>query len=124
MLIDEIKAMLAAKANALVQRSAADMAALIHRDFIYVTAGGRTLTKADYIDVFVTTDKVAYRSQTFTDLALRQFEGFTVATLTTNDDLTLDGRDVVATFNSLYVFTKPDSRWLWAAGQAMQPKAP
>ena len=35
------------------KRSAEDMAALIHPDFLYVTAGGKTLTKADYIDVAV-----------------------------------------------------------------------
>ena len=124
MIIDEIRAVLTAKASALVRRSAADMAALLHHDFIYVTAGGRTLTRADYIDVFCASDKVAYRSQTVSDLEVRKFEGFTVATMVLDDQLVLDGREVTATFNSIYVFTKPDGRWLWAAGQAMRPAPP
>ena len=47
MIIEEIRAVLAAKASALVRRSADDMAVLMHPDFVHVTAGGRTLTKAD-----------------------------------------------------------------------------
>ena len=52
--------MLTAKSSALVRRSSEDMAALIHRDFVYVTAGGRILTKADYIDVSCVSGKVVY----------------------------------------------------------------
>jgi len=53
MIIEEIRAAVAAKSSALLRRSAEDMAVLIHPDFLYVTAGGKTLTKADYIDVAV-----------------------------------------------------------------------
>ena len=124
MIIDEIRTVLTAKANALVRRSAADLAALLHHDFIYVTAGGRTLTRADYIDVSCLSGKVMYRSQTISELEVRRFEGFTVATMVVNDVLTLDAREITATFHSICVFTRPDGRWLWAAGQAMKPSLP
>ncbi len=124
MIIDEIRAILEAKASALVHRSAVDLAALLHRDFIYVTAGGRTLTKADYIDVSCLSGKVVYRSQMVSDLEVRQFEGFTVATMVLDDQLLLDDREITETFSSICVFTRPDGRWLWAAGQAMLPAPP
>ncbi len=124
MVIDEIRALLAAKARALVSRSAEDMAALLHRDFIYVTAGGRVLTKADYIDVACISAKVVYMSQTVRELEIRRFEGFTVATMLLDDVLSLDDREITSTFRALCVFTKPDGRWLWAAGQTMRPALP
>lgn len=124
MVINEIRALLTAKSSALVRRSAEDIAALLHRDFIYVTAGGRTLTKADYIDVSCISGKVVYASQTVRELEIRRFEGFTVATMLVDDQLTLDDREISATFRALCVFTNPDGRWLWAAGQTMRPALP
>jgi len=123
-IIDEIRAVLTAKASALVRRSATDLAALLHHDFIYVTAGGRPLTKADYIDVSCLSGKVVYRSQTISELEVRQFEGFTVATMIVDDELVLDHREIAASFRSICVFTRPDGRWLWAAGQSMKPSLP
>ena len=124
MVINEIRALLTAKSSALVRRSAEDIAALLHRDFIYVTAGGRTLTKADYIDVSCISGKVVYASQTVRELEIRRFEDFTVATMLVDDQLTLDDREISATFRALGVFTNPDGRWLWAAGQTMRPALP
>ena len=116
--------MLTAKSSALVRRSSEDMAALLHRDFVYVTAGGRILTKADYIDVSCVSGKVVYVSQTVSELEIRRFEGFTVATMLVDDVLALDDREITATFRALCVFTNPDGRWLWAAGQTMRPALP
>lgn len=124
MVIDEIRALLTAKSSALVRRSAEDMAALLHRDFIFVTAGGRVLTKADYIDVSCRSGKVVYLSQTVSELEIRRFEGFTAATMLLDDVLRLDDREIAATFRALCVFTKPDGRWLWATGQTMRPALP
>jgi len=74
MIIEEIRAVLAAKARALVRRSADDMAALMHPDFVHVTAGGRTLTRADYIDVFINSDRVVYHSQDVRELEVHLFD--------------------------------------------------
>ena len=78
MIIEEIRAAVAAKSSALVRRSADDMAVLIHPDFLYVTAGGKTLTKADYIDVAIN-GRVIYRDQQVSDLEVRLFGTTAVA---------------------------------------------
>lgn len=124
MIIEEIRAVLAAKASALVRRSADDMAALMHSDFVHVTAGGRTLTKADYIDVFFNSDSVVYRSQQVRELEVRLFDTVAVATMVVDDECAIDGREITETFRALSVFTWKDGRWLWAAGQTALPRLP
>ena len=122
MITDEIRAVLAAKASALLRRSADDMAALLHPDFVYVNAGGHKLTKAEYIDVGCTSGKLVFRSQKVSELEVRQFGDCAVATMTLDDQFALDGREITATFRSLCIFTRKDGRWLWAAGQTMRPQ--
>src|SRR3954464_13776912 len=124
MIIEEIRAVLLAEADALVRRSADDMAALLHPDFVHVTAGGRTLTKADYIDVFFNSDKVVYRSQEVRELEVRLFDTVAVATMVVADQCAIDGREISETFRALSVFTWTDGRWLWAAGQTALPRLP
>ena len=123
MIIEEIRAAIAAKSSALVRRSADDMAALIHPDFLFVTAGGKTLTKADYIDVAVN-GKFVYHDQQVRELEVRLFGTTAVASMVVEDEYTIDDREVTATFLGLSVFTWTDGRWLWVAGQTMLPKSP
>ena len=123
MIIEEIRAVVAAKSSALVRRSADDMAALIHPDFLFVTAGGKTLTKADYIDVAVN-GKFVYHNQQVKELEVRLFGTTAVASMVVDDRYTIEGREVSATFHGLSVFTWTDGRWLWVAGQTMLPKSP
>jgi hypothetical protein len=124
MIIEEIRAAVAAKSGALVRRAADDMAALLHPDFLYVTAGGRTLTKADYIDVSCKSGKWVFHSQKVNELEVRLFDTVAVATMVVDDRFAIDGREVTATFRALSVFIWKDGRWLWAAGQTMQPNPP
>jgi ketosteroid isomerase-like protein len=124
MIIEEIRAVLSAKASALVRRSADDMAALMHPDFVHVTAGGRTLTKADYIDVFFNSTKVVYRSQQVRELEVHLFDTVAVATMIVDDQCAIDGREISETFRALSVFTWKDGCWLWAAGQTALPRLP
>jgi hypothetical protein len=124
MIIEEIRAVLLAKASALVRRSVDDMAALMHPDFVHVTAGGRTLTKADYIDVFFNSDNVVYRSQQVRELEVHLFDTVAVATMVVDDQCAIDGREISETFRALSVFTWKDGRWLWAAGQTALPRQP
>jgi hypothetical protein len=119
-LIDEIRAVLAAKADALVHRSAADITALLHPNFLVVTAGGKTITKADYIDVAITGHLIFHR-QEVRDLEVRLFDDTAVASMLVDDWYTVDGRAITETYSALSVFTRVDGRWLWAAGQAMVP---
>ena len=124
MIIEEIRAVLAAKASALVRRSADDMAALMHPDFVHVTAGGRTLTKADYIDVFINSDRVVYHSQEVRELEVHLFDAVAVATMAVDDRCSIDGREITETFRALSVYTWKDGRWLWVAGQTALPRLP
>lgn len=121
MLTDEIHAVLLAKADALRRRSADDMAALLHADFVYVTAGGYKFDKAGYIENGCTSGRLIFRSQKVSDLDVRQLGDVAVATMVLDDHFAMGGREIIATFKSLCVFKKTDGRWLWAAGQTMRP---
>jgi hypothetical protein len=123
MIIEEIRAAIAAKSNALVSRSADELTTLIHPNFLFVTAGGKTLTKADYIDVSVK-GRFVYHSQQVRDLEVRLFGTSAVASMLQDDHYAMEGREVSETFYALCVFTYTDGRWLWAAGQTMLPRSP
>ncbi|CAN5176260.1 hypothetical protein BH10PSE6_BH10PSE6_59680 [soil metagenome] len=123
MIIEEIRAVVTAKSRALVRRSADDIAALVHSDFLYVTAGGKTLTRADYIDVAIN-GKVIYLNQQVSDLEVRLFGTTAVASMVTHDQYTIDDREVSASFHALSVFTWMDGRWIWVGGQTMLPRSP
>lgn len=123
MIIEEIRVVVAAKSDALVRRSAAEMTALIHPDFLYVTAGGKSLTRADYIDVAVN-GRVIYHDQKVTELEVRLFGTTAVASMLTHDRYEIEGREVSETFYALSVFVYGDGRWLWVGGQTMLPKVP
>jgi hypothetical protein len=117
--VDEIRGILTAKADAVVRRATDELAALLHPDFIYVNAGGRTFDKAGYLDTYSISGKVVFTEQRFSDLEVRWFAGFAVATVTVHDKFTANGQDVGATYQSLCVFSNAEGRWLWAAGQTM-----
>jgi hypothetical protein len=123
MIIEEIRAAVAAKSSALVRRSADDLSTLIHPDFLYVTAGGKTLTRADYVDVAVN-GRFVYHNQQVRELEVRLFGTTAVASMLIDDQYEIEGREVAETFYGLSVFTWTDGRWLWAAGQTMLPKHP
>jgi hypothetical protein len=122
MIIEEIRAAVTAKSRALMRRSADEIGALIHSDFLYVTAGGKTLTKADYIDVAIN-GKVVYRDQQVSDLEVRLFGAIAVASMITHDQYTIDDREVRASFHALSVFSYMDGRWVWVGGQTMLPRS-
>jgi hypothetical protein len=123
MIIEEIRAAVAAKSDALVRRSADDLSVLIHPDFLYVTAGGKSLTKADYIDVAVK-GRFIYHGQTVRELDVRLFGTIAVASMVMDDQYTIEGREVRETFYGLSIFNYVDGRWLWVAGQTMLPRHP
>ena len=123
MIVEEIRAVVTAKSRALVCQSADDMTTLIHPDFLYVTAGGKTLTKADYIDVAIN-GKVVYLNQHVSDLEVRLFGTTAVASMITHDQYVIDDREVSASFHALSVFNYMDGRWVWVGGQTMLPRSP
>jgi len=117
--LNEIRLLLEAKARALVARKAEDLDALIHRDFVYVNAGGRTFGKAGYIDAYCTSGRVVFTRQRFADLDVRLVDGIAVATLLIDDELRIGGRVALGRYRSLCVFGHASGRWLWIAGQTM-----
>jgi uncharacterized protein (TIGR02246 family) len=119
----EIRAVLNAKADALLRRSADDMAALLHPDFVYVSVSGRKSDKAGYIETGCTSGRLVFRSQKVSDLAVRLFGDTAVATMVLDDHFLSQGEEIKATFKSLCVFTRKDGKWLWCAGQTMLPAA-
>lgn len=119
MAVEEIRRILVAKADAVVRRSAIDLLALIHDDFVYVNASGTRFDKASYVETYCTSGKVVFRSQQIDDLVVQSFPGFAVATMVLHDQFVAVGRDVQATYRSLGVFAGVQGKWLWAAGQTM-----
>jgi hypothetical protein len=124
MVADEIRIVLAAKADALVRRSADDLATLLHPDFVYVNASGRKLDKAAYIDVGCISGRLIFRDQQVSELDVRQFDDFAVATMLLNDRFVFEGKEVSEIFRSLCVFSKKAGHWQWIAGQTMRPPSP
>ena len=116
---DEIRDLLEAKAEALVARQASRLDDLIHDDFVYVNAGGRTFDKASYVETYCTSGRVVFTQQRISNLLVKLIDGFAVATLSINDELRIDGRAVSGQYHSLCVFSQPAGRWLWTAGQTM-----
>ena len=112
--------MLEAKAAALVARKVGDLAALIHSDFVYVNARGRTFDKAAYIETYCTSEKVVFTEQRFADLSIKLIDTFAIATLAIHDELRIEERVVSGRYRSLCVFSLSSGRWLWAAGQTME----
>ena len=123
MIIEEIRAVIAAKSGALVRRSADELATLIHPDFLYVTAGGKILTKADYIDVSVK-GRFVYHDQQVRELEVRLFGTTALASMLLDDQYAIEGREVSETFYGFSAFTYVDGRWLWVGGQTMLPRSP
>jgi hypothetical protein len=120
---EQVEKLLTAKADALVRRSAEDLAALLHPDFTYVNAGGFKFDKAGYIFFGCTSGRIIFSEQKFSALEVKPFAGFAVATMTLHDRFLSQGRPVAATYRSLCVFSVSGDEWLWAAGQTMAVKS-
>lgn len=115
--VEEIRAILIAKADALIGRSARALGRLIDPGFVYMNAAGRIFDKTGYVDAYCTSGRIVFRRQGIADLRVSVFPGFTVATMLVDDAFEVDGETVERQFRSLGVFRNVDGLWLWAAGQ-------
>ncbi|HLG49456.1 MAG TPA: nuclear transport factor 2 family protein [Reyranella sp.] len=113
----EIGGVLLAKAEAIVARAGDKLDALIHPDFVYVNAAGRTFDKAGYIDTYCTSGKIVIAEQRISDLRVEASPGLAEATFVAHDRFVVDGQTVEATYQSMCVFTSGSQGWQWIAGQ-------
>lgn len=113
----EIGELLLAKAEAIVQRAADKLDVLIHPDFVYVNAAGRTFDKAGYIDTYCISGKIVVAEQRISDLTVQASSGVAEATFVAHDRFLVDGKKIDATYQSMCVFTAGPQGWQWVAGQ-------
>ncbi len=119
MVADEIRAVLEAKADALILCASAELVALIDSGFVYVNVRGRRFDRDGYVETYCASGKIVISEQRFSDLEVRPFAGFAVAAMKVNDRFVSDGRSVIGDYRALCVFSKAEARWLWVAGQTM-----
>ena len=98
--------MLLAKADAIVHRAAGTLDALIHPDFVYVNAAGRSFDKAGYIDAYCLSGKIVFAEQRISELSVQASSpASAVATFVAHDRFLIDGADRRATYQSMCVFS-------------------
>jgi len=120
MLTDEIRAILVAKADALIRKDAARLATLLHPDFLYVNARGMSFDKAGYIENFCLTDRLRFERQDVAELKVKaSVPGFALATMILDERYFFEGRTEDAVFRSFCVFISDGGRWRWVGGQTM-----
>jgi len=117
MVHEEIRAVLTAKADALVRRSATDLERLLDPGFLYVNAGGRVFDRDDYVATYCSSGRVVFRRQKIVELLVRKFPAFVVASMVVDDAFEVGDRAVEQRFRSLCVFHRGEPGWLWASGQ-------
>jgi hypothetical protein len=114
----EIGKVLLAKADAIVARTAGKLDALIHPDFIYVNAAGRSFDKEGYIETYCTSGKIVFAEQRISQLTVvQEAKGVAEATFVAHDRFLMEGKTIDATYQSLCVFVASPQGWKWIAGQ-------
>jgi hypothetical protein len=114
---NEIAQVLLAKAEAIVARAGDKLEALIHPDFVYVNAAGRTFNKESYIDTYCTSGKIVFAEQRISNLRVEESPGVVEAAFVAHDRFVIDGQTVESTYQSLCVFIAGPQGWQWIAGQ-------
>ena len=113
----EIGSVLLAKAEAIVERAAGKLDALIHPDFVYVNAAGRAFDKESYIDTYCISGKIVFAEQRISNLTVQKSCGVVEAAFVAHDRFVVDGQTIEATYQSLCVFIDGAKGWQWIAGQ-------
>ena len=121
MLTDEIRAVIVAKADALLHKDAARLESLLHPDFLYVNARGMSFDKAGYIENFCLSDQLRFERQDVSELHVKEaFPGFALATMVLDERYFFEGRTEEAAYRSFCVFITHAGRWRWVGGQTMR----
>ncbi len=118
----EIAAALKTKEEGLIRKSASILNDLIDPAFVYVNSRGVKSDKQAYIDRICQATDWSFGGQKVEGLDVRHFGSFVVAAMTLHDTFIHAGGTAERTYQSLCVFRKEGSRWIWVAGQTMAPE--
>ena len=116
---DRIRDVVARKGRALVERNALKLGELLHPNFSYLNARGKSYDKAGYIGTFCSSHSLIFLDQSLIEFMVKQIDDFAVATMLLSERLAIDGVVQSGRVRSMCVFTKGNAGWLWAAGQTM-----
>lgn len=114
---DEIAALFAARAEALVRGDAGFFRRLLAEEFRYTNASGVAFDRAGYIDFYIESGHAKWQSQEWDELEVQLIGGVAVATCRLHDRATFDGTALDARFRSTQVFVKRGGEWRYVAGQ-------
>lgn len=113
-----VRAVLEAKAAALVTRSHEMLERLIDPQFLYVNSRGNKFSKEEYIAAYCRSGALKFLSQRPSDIEVMDYGGFAIASLVIEDHIEQqNGERSSGHYRSLCVFRLDGDRWLWVAGQ-------
>ena len=119
MIAEQIRTLIAGKANALIRKDADHLSALLHPDFLYVNARGMSFGKTSYIEDFCLSPHLRFERQDVTELQVRELHGFAFAAMILDEVFFFEGKTTAAAYRSLCIFPNIAGRWYWAGGQTM-----
>lgn len=114
---EEIAALFAARADALVRGDADYFRAMLDEDFRYTNASGAVFDRDGYLEFYLESGRARWQSQEWDELDVHLIGGVAVATCRLHDRATFDGAELDAYFRSTQVFVKRGGEWRYVAGQ-------
>ncbi|MBN9060833.1 MAG: hypothetical protein BGP06_16405 [Rhizobiales bacterium 65-9] len=112
-----VRALLEAKAAALVTKSADILEQMIDPNFLYVNSLGNKFGKEEFIAVFCRSGAITFLNQRLSNIEVIDYDAFAIASLTIEDHIIERGELSAGHYRSLCVFRNVNGRWRWAAGQ-------
>ena len=114
---EEIRALEAARNEAIVHGDAAALESMTSDDYTFVTLRGELRTKAEIVKGF-STGAFKYESREISGLKVRVYGNAAVVTGRSSQKGTEDGKDYSGAYRFTRVYVKQDGRWLTVALQA------
>lgn len=114
---DSVRAVLEAKAAALVTKSPDILDRMIDPAFLYVNALGNKFSKEEYIATYCRSGAIKFLNQRLSNIEVIDYGDFAVVSLTIEDHIIEQGQLSRGHYRSLCVFRNDNGRWIWVAGQ-------
>src|SRR6187401_373038 len=93
---EELAALFAARAEALVRGDAEFFRRMLDEDFRYTNASGVVFDRAGYLQFYLESGRAAWRSQEWDELDVQLIGGVVVVTCRLHDRATFDGAELDA----------------------------